>query len=385
MLLEGSWASRLSEASHRLTSVSYVSAVMPGHRQVLAWISRMFTRFSDQRLPRVRAWVDGGQRYTITDEVIRLAAQPDLELPERLALAAGAERYCVTFNGLSAWCPEFAHQLQQQMLEPLFAALDGEPAAGCDFYAFFGRYGYTPFGVHDDNDHSLLWHLGPNPKVAYVWPRAHYQALTGGTLATLKYEALLPRAQRFELQPGDLLFIPKGDFHVLDTPEFSVTMGLTLFPGDVVLECAEGLRMLAPDAATVDKIGQQALTLAQLGQLRRRALRSNGYVTASPQLSLLQVASLDEAALQTAQLSAWPGWPLQTIAMAGREGLLVRGRALWSNSQGLFPALAESLNRPEGLSFSALAAQLTGRVKPEALTEVLRQINRLGGLHVEGR
>lgn len=377
------WVTQLVSESNHLKTDTYISQVLPGHSQILSWVSDMFVRFSEQDLPRVRAWVDGGQRYTITDALIKLAHRSELTLAERLALASGADSYCITFNGLTAWCNMFALEMQMEMLSPLFRELSGAPRAGSDFYSFFGNYGYTPFGVHDDIDQSLLWHLGPATKIAYVWPRKHYQQLTGGTLSTLDYQPLLPYAHRYELFPGDLLFIPQGDFHLLETRDFSVTLGLTLFPDDPVLECSEGLRLLAPDAATLGFIGCNSLTLESLCLLRRLALESNGYVTASPCLSALNIFPVSDAILQSSNISIMPCWPLRTIEIAGREGLLIRRRVLWANLNGFFKNLCEILNNSQHTPFSVLAAKFADFVKPAALLELIRRIYQMGGIIVE--
>lgn len=379
------WAPRLLAASRQLTAPAHLPGAMPAHAQVLRRVEAMFRRFSPQELPRVRAWVDGGQRYTITDDIVRLAGQP-MPLPRRLAQAAGADFYCVTFNGLTAWCPEFAEEMQRETLAPLFAGLGGAPRAGCDFYTFFGNYGYTPFGVHDDTDQSLLWHLGPGVKTAYVWPRAEYQALTGGTLSTTDHQALLPHARRYQLAPGDLLFIPQGDFHILETRDFSATLGLTLFPDDPMLECTEGLRMMAPDAATLDAIGGQALTLDELRRLRQLALESNGHIISSPSLGALAAAApLPEALedLATPTISALPGYPLRAVALAGRDGLLVRRRVIWARPSGLFARLAAALASAEQLPFARLASQFAGTMRPDALLELVRKLHQMGGLVIE--
>lgn len=383
MDIDSSWARRLLSASQNLSVPAHLSGVMPGHGQVREAIAEMFTRFSAEELPRVRAWVDGGQRYTITDALVELAGRSELTLPERLAAASGAPHYCVTFNGLSAWCEHFAQHMQARMLDPLFAELKGAPACGTDFYAFFGNYGYTPFGVHDDTDQSLLWHLGPAAKVAYIWPRSTYVELTGGTLATVDYEALLPHAQRYELQPGDLLFIPMGDFHILETREFSCTMGLTLFPDDMLLECTEALRLLAPDERALQTVAQAPVTLAGLAELRRIAVQSNGHVITPPQLSIVRTTAPDTATLRRSTLRIRPSWPLRTAEVAGRQALFARRRVIWGRPNALFGLLCDALASGERVPYEQLEQQLAGQVQAQAVAELVRKIASLGGVIIE--
>ncbi|QCP48995.1 hypothetical protein FAZ95_07245 [Trinickia violacea] len=377
------WASRLVAESKGLTRPVRLVAAMPGHVRMLNAVSRMFTRFSPQELPRVRAWVQGGQRYTITDALVALANRTDLTLDQRLATANESAEYCTTLNGLSGWCPQFTELMRQEVLIPLFDALGAPPACGADFYAFFGNYGYTPFGVHDDVDQSLLWHLGPASKTAYIWPRQRYFELTGGTLSTTDYSLLLPHALRYELQPGDLLFIPMGDFHVLQTREFSTTLGLTLFPDDPMLECAEGLRLFAPNAKSFAAVANQSVTLQELAELRRMAVRSNNYLITPPELSTVARASYDEAVLRNSALRAHSGWPLLHTRLANRAALLVRRRLIWGRPNALFAALCEMLNGAERLPFESLRQRVAGTIQCAAVVELVQSVSRLGGLTIE--
>ena len=377
------WASQLVTKSNQLKTVTYISQALIEAPQILSWVSNMFIRFSEKDLPRVRSWVDGGQHYTITDKLIELAGQPDLELSKRLALASGAESYCLTFNGLTAWCPIFALKMQREVLSPLFRELSSTPRSGSDFYSFIGNYGYTPFGVHDDTDHSLLWHLGPATKTAYVWPREKYLSLTGNTLSTLNYQSLLSHANRYELSPGDLLFIPCGDYHLLETRDFSVTLGLTLFPDDPALECSEGLRLLAPDAVTLESISRHSLTLENLCSLRRLALESNGHIITSPCLNALNISPVSNAMIQSSVISTLPFWPLRFIKIADCEGLMIRRRVLWSRPNGFFEDMCQMLNNAKRTPFSVIAAQLAVSVKTETLLELIRRIYQMGGLVIE--
>ncbi|MGN6233356.1 MAG: hypothetical protein ACTHNZ_19595 [Trinickia sp.] len=377
------WARRLVEKSEGLTSSVHLPAEMLGCSSTLGAIDRMFTRFSTHELPRVRAWVDGGQRYTFTDALVSLGARADLTLEQRLALAAESPEFCATFNGLTGWCPQFAARMQQEMLSPLFDALGAAPACGTDFYAFFGNYGYTPFGVHDDLDHSLLWHLGPSSKIAYIWPRRRYIELTGGALSTTQFTSLLMHARRYVLRPGDLLFIPMGDFHVLRADRFSATLGLTIFPDDLVLECSEGLRLFAPDAPTFSSIREQSFTLQDLVELRRAAVRSNGFVITPPEMSTLAPMAVRETEILNGRLRIPVGYPLVSMRVACREALFVRRRVIWGRPNTLFSALCETLNGAEQVSFQTLRRHIAARFESVALVELLQSVSRLGGLAVE--
>jgi len=103
MNIDSSWIHQLMHASKQLSIPVHLSGVLHGSDPLRNIIANMFTRFTTDTLPRVRAWVNGGQRYTITDKLIELAEKNTLPLSQRLVEATGSEHYCVTFNGLSAW------------------------------------------------------------------------------------------------------------------------------------------------------------------------------------------------------------------------------------------------------------------------------------------
>ncbi|WP_338844709.1 hypothetical protein V8J88_13775 [Massilia sp. W12] len=381
MKFRENWAQRLFAESEGFKKIAYLPRSLPAYAEVLAMITAMFPRFRVTELPRVRAWVDGGQRYTITDKLVQLAQEPDLDVESRLAQACESEQFCVTFNGLSAWSQEFAQMMQQEMLRSLFQAMNGVPHAGCDFYAFIGNYGFTPFGVHDDLDHSLLWHLGPGVKHAYLWPRAEYTRLTGGVMASTSYQDLLPHAIKVCLHPGDLLFIPMGDFHILDTPAFSVMMGLTLFPENPIQECSEGLRLLTADRTSITEYGQQTFTLDALRQLRKAALQSNGWISSMPMQSLTPAIAYD--ALEQANISTYPDWPMIALQFGAREALAVRQRIIWTRTQGLLAELAQALHAEQRTPVSKLLQQFKGKLQEQALFSLLLRIHQLGGILIE--
>ncbi|WP_157975309.1 hypothetical protein [Photorhabdus sp. CRCIA-P01] len=210
-----------------------------------------------------------------------------------------------------------------------------------------------------------------------------YIELSGGTLSTTDYEALLPHALRYELQPGDLLFIPMGDFHILETQQFSATLGLTLFPDNVQLESAEGLRLFAPDDKSFAAVAEQPICLQELVQLRRLAVRSNGFIITPPELSTVVVTPVDEAELRLSTLRIHPCCPLLCMNLGSRQVLLVRRRVIWGRPNELFATLCELLNSGERVPYEVLERSVTGKVNPVAVAELVRTIVRLGGLLIE--
>jgi len=384
MNVKDNWAAELLEKSNKLSKTTYFPNVFTGHEESLNNISNMFLKFNTLEVPQIRAWVDGGQRYTVIDKLIELTEQKDKSLIKRLADATDSNEFCVTFNGLTSWCTNFAKKTQKEILDPLFKIFGDSSKFGTDFYTFFGNYGYTPFGVHDDTDHSLLWHLGPSSKKAYIWPREIYESITGGTLATQDYETLLPHALSFTLEPGDLLFIPSGDFHILETTDFSVTLGLTIFPESTQLECLDGLKLLVSDSSTYENLPLESFTLQEIIKLRRLSLKSNGFVISQPKLSTVDTVIQENAFyLKNTELYVEPSWPLCVLELSNRTVLLVRKRAIWAQKNEIFTYLSEIFNKFEKISYSKLEKDLIDKINPAELSNLIYKIHKLGGLRIE--
>lgn len=376
------WANNIFDRSEKLTKVAFLPRAMINPEITLDLIAAIFKKFSSRNVPQIRAWSNGGQQYTAIDELLADASR-QLCLFERLARATRSENFCVTLNGLSSWCETFTLQMQTRILQPLFAQLGAPPVSGVDFYAFFGNYGFTPFGVHDDIDESFLWHLGPSKKIAYVWPRQSYEKLTGHTRATLSYQNLLTTAEKFELNPGDLLFIPKGDFHVLETQGFSVTLGLTLFPNVPERECEAGLRLLSPNFKTLTLVGDKNLKINELIMLRKLSLESNGYIVSAPQLlpEIKDMTLIDT--LHGPLISARKFFPLRQIRIAGREALIVRRRVIWAKQNALFPYICDYLNACIPAPYPKIMEGLSKYGDQKNISDVLVKIHALEGLSIE--
>jgi hypothetical protein len=380
-MMKENWANSFTHDTNGLSSVVYVPGCLRNPEEMLAKIECMFSYFSGTAIPSVRAWVNGGQRYTITDNLIALAKQSH-RLGNRLQLGAESREYCVTLNGISAWSEEFFYHVQRHILQPLYEALGEMPAAGADFYAFFGNYGYTPFGIHDDTDHSLLWHLGPGIKTAYVWPRQRYVDLTGGVLSKPFNEKLLGSADRYVLGPGDLLFIPKGDFHLLHTPEFSATLGLTLFPEAPSQSYVDALQAIAGSRGSLALLRDKKFTLDDLASVKDMLIASNGGVIRSPYL--INDISEDRAFFEDPLLkvAAIGGCPVLYARLLEQDVLIVRGRLLWSKQNTVFSKLADILNHHGPISIESIADKTIDLFDFDSMKELLFTIYQLRGISI---
>lgn len=324
----------------RLTRSAYLPQFLSSVSFLSHELESMFTRFKFDERPLLRIYVDGGQRFGLSESVISRASRAYDDLEQRLGDCVGASRFCITLNGLTKWSERFTSVLQREFLRPLFSET-GQPCAGCDFYAFIGNYGYTPFGIHDDDDHSILLHIGPGMKTAYVWERDYYVDLTGHSMTTINFAPLLASGRKYELAPGDLLFIPKGDFHILDTRGFSIMLGLTIFPYSQTEELRQAIEQLAfygPDETffASDEFsyrlphGGGSLSVGEMCRARRLTLQSNGYITTAPTL-LQNAASVFEMYQKSMRTLKVERWHPVLLDPNGNASMFVRGRKLEMN------------------------------------------------------
>jgi len=107
--------------------------------------------------------------------------------------------------------------------------LVGLPPLGLEITIFIGNYGWTPLGIHKDQqgENVLHFHLGPGGKKMYTWDEDIYKELTGGKSNNKDIESILDHSKEYPFEAGDLYYMPWFKNHVGYTGELSV--GVTLW------------------------------------------------------------------------------------------------------------------------------------------------------------
>lgn len=93
----------------------------------------------------------------------------------------------------------------------------GFPREGINFSIFIGNYDKTPLGIHKDppGQDVIHFHLGPGDKTMYTWGRKEYEHLTKEKkIHKQDLEKLLPHANEFFFNEGDVYFMPEGEYHI---------------------------------------------------------------------------------------------------------------------------------------------------------------------------
>lgn len=348
-------------------------------------------------LPKLRVFVDNGNR---TDLSVALARTPIGEqgLHEWISVAIGCPNYCLAFNGVTSWDEPLAAYVRDAFVAPLLAQM-GRPIRGFDAYIFAGCYDITPFGIHKDSEPSLLLHLGPAPKSAFVWePSVFYEAVQGRELNEFDLENWVDRADHVELAPGDLLYLPAGQPHVMTSPEFSVTLGIVPNNCDAKgllvevsreiadLRCAglmgrvhysqsgaeDALRALACETGSFLETSVDALQSVTL------RLESNGYLVPPPAEHRPCTAPKSDCT----RYRLVPGYPL--FASENRGRVLIYARGQICNLQGTagIAEWAARLNAGDAFSRNDAAAALACDCDASAANAIIDMLLRIRAIEV---
>ena len=179
---------------------------------------------SDNRL-NARIFINNGTRDDFGNRVSSHPPKKEENIQNWLERITGAISFCAVINGLNGWSDRLADRINKNFNEEWVQRF-GIPSQGIDVYTFMGKYTLTPFGIHNDQEHTFLYHLGPGIKKAWIWNPNKIDITPLVRDNSFNLEETLSHAYQITMNPGDALFIPQNWFHVLENPEFSVTLGI---------------------------------------------------------------------------------------------------------------------------------------------------------------
>jgi hypothetical protein len=342
-------------------------------------------------IPKFRVFVDNGNR---TDLAVRLrgtAMRSEETMHQWISRAVGSDRYCLAFNGITAWDEPLARYVSRRIVSPIVKAL-GSPTRGFDVYLFAGKYDITPFGIHRDREPSILIHLGPAQKVALVWAADIYRRLDGvrEEINEFDLERAEASAERRVLNDGDLIYIPAGDPPVMRSDDFSITLGVIpnlLDEKGVFAELAREMADLSGDShsdASFIRSGEKLLSkmatfcgphpewrpkldLALKSILLR--LESNGYLVPSP------IDHPRTSVEPTDTLRVPADYPINFTEREGKLCLYARGRMVQAPGDPLLIDWISKLRPGDtfaaGEVYAALSAAWDGSAVEKLLTELI--------------
>lgn len=185
-----------------------------------------------------RLFINGGTRDDLSEVVTRRPKPPGVQTYDWLKEITESSSFCLALNGINGLSDKI-DAFVRRAFNARWIEQIGMPSGGIDTYCFIGKYPITPFGIHTDREHTFLYHLGPGQKNAWLWYPNDFERTQGAVRHQFKFDEVEHLAEKFVLQPGDVLYIPAGHYHVLANPEFSATLGIAPYdrtPRDLILE-----------------------------------------------------------------------------------------------------------------------------------------------------
>ena len=205
----------------------YQKNIVKNHEKLLYEIDHLIRNRTSisKSLFNSRVFINNGTR----DDLGYMISNSPPEKKERLDFwlkrITGADSYCAVINGINGWSDYLAEFININFNKEWINTF-GIPSNGIDVYTFIGKYEITPFGIHKDKEHTFLYHLGPGVKKAWLWDPSLCDIEPVITSNSFNLADTLSYAHAITLSPGDILFIPQNWYHVLENPEFSVTLGV---------------------------------------------------------------------------------------------------------------------------------------------------------------
>jgi hypothetical protein len=185
--------------------------------------------------PRIRVFSNSCLDYEAIEKFC-YDTPPGYDVFQFLSEWVGEKDSCMVFNEIESWDAPLREIAATVFIPALLPYLQSTTSR-IDWYAFLATEGWTPFGIHDDDEISLVMNLGPGDKDIWVWEPSSLSGLDGGRKNSLSFEHLLPAANHHvTLKPGDFAAIPSGWFHVFRGAGSSALLGVSLYRRDPLLE-----------------------------------------------------------------------------------------------------------------------------------------------------
>jgi hypothetical protein len=195
---------------------------------------------------KLRAFTGSALDYRLHKSFLERPPNDDQDISEWISNIGGTSS-CIAANGLAAWHLTLGAWFIERVAE-VQAAIGLSLTSRQDTYAFVsGGTGWTPFGIHEDYEPSIIFHLGPASKRVWVWEPPHRPiGILDGVPAfggvSFRFEESLPLAREIVLCPGDVLIIPGHVHHVFHNDGPSAFIGLAIHVPDRVATAEAALR-----------------------------------------------------------------------------------------------------------------------------------------------
>ncbi|MCA1065305.1 hypothetical protein QTG56_07460 [Rossellomorea sp. AcN35-11] len=401
-IISDNWITRLLQETNGLKDYALIPNMLLNPEQVTTELKHAIGNVkSHNEKANFRVFIDNGQRYDLLEKLWNTHFDEEADLDDWIQETIGYEEYCFTFNGVMKWNDRLHTRMTSEVIKPIIDDV-GVPMAGVDAYAFIANAGYTPFGIHEDPDHSLIFHLGPDEKHVWIWKREEYLELTGSSDRRFDPENLVEHATHYVLKPGDCLFIPKGDFHVFKNVGFSSFLGFILYPSTAGTVGEEGIKMLTKlngnqphyfvkeesleksiyeqiDFITQSHRHDLEKGIKQGSYFYHLLLKSNGYAIHKPIMK--EMDTIHDLSRTTLIKPAC--FPILHVIETDKITLFIRGRLLQlKNVPGIVESIKIIQSKTE-ITYSSLIEELTNIISFEVAAFLVKCAIQYKGLIVK--
>lgn len=331
-----------------------------------------------------RVYIDGMLSPQYENEVLYTEPLPGEGFEAYVSRATGGRKFGIVVNGAEQWSDTLA-RLAARVFAPVVEA-QGAARSTVEVTLFIGNYGFTPFGIHIDDPYTSVvhFHAGPTTKEMTLFGVEEFHRLNGERKNCFQPQTLIPHGRTYAIDPGDVFLLPPHYYHIGSTEGFSigVAFALSKYPetsmAKQILQRAIGEERMS---GALDQVIARAETSGETlaGWLRRaghehtaqarsrRHLRYSFGRSSEPEVSPQQLWVRDA------------DFPLTHLEEGDDLLLFARGNRVRLARSELTRRLVAALPHA-AFSIEQLHRDLHGEVSLDALSAVVRQLARLGGL-----
>lgn len=331
-----------------------------------------------------RVYIDGMLSPQYENEVLYTKPHPDEGFEAYVNRATDGHKFGIVINGAEQWSDTLA-RLAARVFAPVIEA-KGAWRSTVEVTLFIGNYGFTPFGIHIDDPYTSVvhFHAGPTTKDMTLFGVEEFHRLNGKRKNCFQPQTLIPHGRTFAIQAGDLFLLPPHYYHIGSTEGFSigVAFALSKYPGSSmakqILQRAIGEERMAGELGQV--IARAQASGETLADWLRRA--GNEHAAQARSRRQLRYSFGRTCEPDMAPQHLWvrdPDFPLTQIEEGDDLLLFVRGNRVRLARSELTRRLVAALPH-SAFSIEQMYRTLRGSVSVDALSAVMRQLARLGGL-----
>lgn len=181
--------------------------------------------------------VMSGDSSLLYPETQRMSAEPIYKgerVEEWMQRNNKVNSTCISLNKITRW-----NEPINSLAAEIIKLVDVENSIEyIDVYSFIADCPWSPFAIHRDYEVSMILHLGPDTKTVWVWNvdremGSEIRKIPVMGQVSYEIEKYLPYAEKYTLEPGDFISIPKNNFHLFRNDGVATFIGIALYEGSV--------------------------------------------------------------------------------------------------------------------------------------------------------